>query len=134
MRFLLLAVPLFLVLVVCPCTSRAQAEGNFSQVRIALLAVAGHPDVTSANPYAIRFWPNVDAVFVNLGAGQAGTTIRRIRESGLKQQLFASYFATLRAELDIAGSATEGMMLVEMDYRKPVFVAKLKELFPETPP
>lgn len=73
-------------------------------------------------------------LLINLGPGQAGNTIRKLRTSGFKKHIFATYFASLPQELAVAGSSAEGLTLVEMDFRSGNFVQDYHDAFGEAQP
>lgn len=76
-----------------------------------------------------------DAILINLGLGQTGVLVRRIREQGLVQQLFATYWMAKESELQAAGpEAAEGTVLVNLDLRKPKFIEHFRKLYSEEKP
>lgn len=67
-----------------------------------------------------------DAVIVNLGIGQAGRFIRKLRENGVTTPLFATYFTRKQSEIDTAGIENiEGTTLVELAYEQQFFLNQL---------
>ena len=75
-----------------------------------------------------------EAVFMNVGIPQLSVAYRRMHELGLKKQFFSSYWVFKKDVLDAAGAqAPDGVIAVEMDFRKPRFVAAIKEEFQHEP-
>lgn len=70
-----------------------------------------------------------DAVIVNLGIGQAGHFIRKLRENGVTSPLFATYFTRKQSEIDTAGIGNiEGTTLVEVAYEQQFFLDQLASI------
>lgn len=70
------------------------------------------------------------AIFVNLGLNNAGVFIRKLREQGLRQPLFGSYYTRKKEVAESAGSqAIEGLVLEEIAMRGEKFQRGLKQLF-----
>ena len=69
------------------------------------------------------------AVLVDLGIGQAGLFIRRLREQGYRGIILGNYFAVHPSELEIAGdAAAEGLIFVEPDFEHPDFLETFKRV------
>ena len=64
---------------------------------------------------------NAQAIVVNLGPANTGVFIRRLREQGVKQQLFGGYYTRTKESIENAGEAIEGLILVELDLNMPEF-------------
>lgn len=77
---------------------------------------------------------NPDAVFMNVGIPQLGVAYRRMHELGFRKQFFSSYWIFKDDVLAAAGrEAVEGVIAVEMDYRKPKFEEAFKAQFGHPP-
>lgn len=68
-------------------------------------------------------------IVVNLGVGQGGIAVKKIREAGLKQPIYGTYFTALPSEISTAGrEAAEGLVSSEIDFRKPRFLEAISRL------
>ena len=73
-----------------------------------------------------------DAVLVNLTFGQIGAAVKKLREQGLRQQIFSSYRLQYKENYEIAGAeALEGAVFFEVSGEtQPRFQALLKSAAP----
>lgn len=75
-----------------------------------------------------------DAVFVNLAIAQSGLAIKKLREQGVRAQLFGNLWAADSGVIANAGKENiEGLIFPSFDYNKPRYLAMLKSRFKETP-
>ena len=81
--------------------------------------------VRSANP---------DLIFVNLGGGTIGLTVRKIREAGISATLFSNFRARDKAEMTQGGGSMSEVVIVEAAAGGPKFRDRLQQLFPEATP
>jgi ABC-type branched-subunit amino acid transport system substrate-binding protein len=74
-----------------------------------------------------------EAIFVNLGINNAGVFIGKLRDQGLKQQLFGSYYTRKQEVIDSAGKAAiEGLIFEEVSLDGVRFNSELKMIFGDT--
>jgi ABC-type branched-subunit amino acid transport system substrate-binding protein len=75
---------------------------------------------------------SADSVLVNLGPGQTGIFIKKLREQGVKQQIFGNYYTREQGEIEKAGKeAVEGLLLVELGLNsKRIFLSDFQQMFP----
>jgi branched-chain amino acid transport system substrate-binding protein len=75
------------------------------------------------------------AIFINLRPGQVGTCARRLREQGLGQQLIGNFYIRTPQEINLAGKTVlNGALYAEVNYSRPRFLLKFKQLFPKEEP
>lgn len=73
---------------------------------------------------------NPDAIFLNVVGDQFPTIIKKLREQGLKQQLFGSFSTAKKEYIDSAGHENiEGTLFLEINGEKPKFMHALKEAY-----
>lgn len=75
-----------------------------------------------------------DGIFVNVSIPQLSVAYRRMYELGVHKQFFSSYWVFKPDVLEAAGArALEGVIAVEMNFRKPKFFAAVNEIFKHDP-
>ena len=75
---------------------------------------------------------NPDVIFANGSVAQIGLLIRKIRESGLQQQIISNFWAGYPDVISSAGvDAIEGTVYVGIDTRRPKFQEQAAEIDPQ---
>ena len=76
-----------------------------------------------------------DAIFVNMTIAQAGLVMRKLREQGLRQQIFSNLYGSFDDTIAAAGKeAIEGLIFVAPNMNRPKFAAQFNRIFPEASP
>jgi branched-chain amino acid transport system substrate-binding protein len=76
-----------------------------------------------------------DLVFLNLGLVSTGLFVKKLREQGVAAQIAGNSWMTEASVAESAGvEAIEGAFFVDFDFRRPVFLRKMGELFPDSAP
>ncbi len=66
-----------------------------------------------------------DVIFANVGYGNSGLLIKKIRELGIDSTIYANFFASTKGEIESAGPAAEGIINSQVDFDK----SKISELY-----
>ncbi|MBN8548690.1 MAG: ABC transporter substrate-binding protein [Deltaproteobacteria bacterium] len=70
-----------------------------------------------------------DLVFVNVIGDQLPVLLKKLREQGIKQQIFSTFSMSKKEYLDVAGHENvEGIIYLEINGEKPKFTQKLFEV------